>query len=69
MFAVILFALTAYLFKRWEEFPEDVRWVHSCVEPTVLTAISLKDILVARACPRPAFPKPKNIKTFLEEKS
>jgi len=63
-----LLVLVAYLWKRWEVVPDDVRRVHAVVEPTLAMIVSLGDVLKARACPRPAFPRPKSLKTFLEQK-
>ena len=66
---ITLVALVAYLCKRWDTIPEDVRWVHSMVEPTLAVLVSLGDVIRARACPPPIFPRPKSLKTFLETHS
>lgn len=62
-----LLTLVVYLFNRWEVVDEDVRWVHSRIEPTVAMLISLRDVLHARACPRPSFPRPKSLKAFMAQ--
>ena len=61
-----LVILVAYLCKRWDSVPEDVRCVHSMIEPTLTVLVSLGDIIKAQACPRPSFPRPKSLKTFLQ---
>jgi hypothetical protein len=61
-----LVALVAYLYKRWEVVPEDVRWMHGMIDPTVAVLVSLGDVIKARACPRPTFPRPKSLQTFLQ---